>query len=156
MRLRRLILGRYGHLTDAEIAFPDTPDLHIVVGANEAGKSTALSAIGDALFRFPHRTPYDFLHSTRDLRIGVELQAADDRRAVFYRRKGRKDDLTDAADDPVPESAIAAFLGGATRERFDTVFGLNGAALRDGGRTILEGGGDAGSAIMGAYTGVHD
>lgn len=155
MRLRRLILGRYGHLSDTEITFPDSPDLHIVVGPNEAGKSTALSAIGDALFRFPHRTPFDFLHQTRDLRIGVAVQARDGRQGTFFRRKGRKDDLTDADDHPMPESAIAAFLGGATRERFDAVFGLNGATLRAGGRLILEGK-DAGSAIMSAYAGVHD
>ncbi|HVY15291.1 MAG TPA: AAA family ATPase [Rhodopila sp.] len=156
MRLRRLVLARYGHLADQEIAFPDAPGLHIVLGLNEAGKSTALSAIGDALFRFPHRTPYDFLHATRELRIGVELQARDGRRATFFRRKGRKDDLSDADDNPVAEAAIAAFLGGATRERFDGVFGLDGAALRAGGLAILEGKGDAGSAIMGAYTGMHD
>lgn len=156
MRLRRLLLTRYGHLADQDIVFADTPDLHIVLGANEAGKSTALSAIGDALFRFPHRTPYDFLHGTRDLRIGIEVQARDKRQALFTRRKGRKDDLSDADDNPVPESAIAAFLGGATRERFDTVFGLNGAALRAGGQSILAGQGDAGSAIMGAYTGMHN
>lgn len=156
MRLRRVILSRYGHLTDVEIAFPDHPDLHIVVGRNEAGKSTALSAIGDALFRFPHKTPFDFVHNTRDLRIGVELEARDGRRALFYRRKGRKDDLLDADDRSVPEAAIAAFLGGATRDRFDRVFGLNGAELRAGGKAILEGKGDAGSAIMSAYAGVHD
>jgi chromosome segregation protein len=156
MRLRRVILNRYGHLTDVEIAFPDQPNLHIVVGPNEAGKSTALSAIGDALFRFPHRTSFDFVHNTRDLRVGIELEARDGRRALFFRRKARKDDLLDADDKSVPEAAIAAFLGGATRERFDRVFGLNGAELRAGGKAILEGKGDAGSAILSAYAGVHD
>jgi uncharacterized protein YhaN len=156
MRLRRLILDRYGHLADIEISFLDKPDFHIIVGPNEAGKSTALSAIGDALFRFPHKTNYDFLHGTRGLRVGIDVQSRDGRQAVFFRRKGRKDDLYDNDDQPVSEAAIAAFLGGATRERFDTVFGLNGVELRGGGKAILEGKGDAGSAIMSAYAGVHD
>lgn len=155
MRLRRLILGRYGHLSDVEIAFPDSPNLHIVLGANEAGKSTALSAIGDCLFRFPHRTPYDFRHATRDLRIGVEVEAKDGRRATFFRRKGRKDDLVDEQDRPLPEAALAAFLSGATRERFDRVFGLNGTELRQGGTAILDGKGEVGEAILGAHTGLH-
>jgi len=31
-----------------------------VLGANEAGKTTALSAIGDLLYGFPLRTDYGF------------------------------------------------------------------------------------------------
>ena len=155
MRLTRLILGRYGHLSDVELTFPAEPGLHIVLGENEAGKSTALSAIGDCLFGFPHRTEFDFLHNTRDLRIGVSVQAADGREAIFFRRKGRKDDLLDGNDQPLPESALAAFLSGATRERFDRVFGLDGTELRRGGEAILKGEGDVGESIMQAHTGLH-
>lgn len=155
MRLTRLLLGRYGHLSDVELAFPAEPGLHIVLGANEAGKSTALSAIGDCLFGFPHRTPFAFLHATRDLRIGVTLQAADGRIGTFIRRKGRKEDLSDAADTALPQSAIAAFMAGASRERFDHLFGLNGAELRRGGDAILKGEGEVGEAIVQAHTGMH-
>lgn len=156
MRLRRLSLHRYGHLTDAEIIFPDAPDLHVVVGPNEAGKSTALAAIGDALFRFPSRTQADFLHAANKLSVGVEVQARDGRTASFIRRKGNKDTLCDDAGNLLPESAIAAFLGGATRDRFKNVFGLDGATLREGGKKILDGKGDAGDTIMSAYAGVHN
>ena len=75
MKLRRLMLSRYGHLSNVELAFPAGSGLHIVLGANEAGKSTALTAIGDCLFGFPFRTEYAFLHATRDLRIGAEIGA---------------------------------------------------------------------------------
>lgn len=156
MRLKRLVLARYGHLADVAIEFPAEPGLHVVLGPNEAGKSTALAAIGDALFRFPHRSPYDFRHGTRELRLEVELEGRDGRVGSFIRRKGRKDDLTDAAGVPAAETAIASFLGGATRERFETVFGLDGARLRDGGQAMLDGKGEAGSAIMSAYAGVVD
>jgi len=27
--------------------------------------------------RFPHKTSFDFVHNTRDLRIGIELEARD-------------------------------------------------------------------------------
>jgi AAA domain len=62
MRLHRLDLLRYGHLTDVMLALPDDARLHVVHSANEAGKSTALAAIADALCGFGHRTDYDFLH----------------------------------------------------------------------------------------------
>ena len=45
MRIRKLGLRRYGKFTDAVIDFGErsagAPDLHIVYGPNEAGKSTA-------------------------------------------------------------------------------------------------------------------
>ncbi|MBN8897786.1 MAG: AAA family ATPase, partial [Rhodospirillales bacterium] len=50
MRLRALALHRYGHLSDTVLSFPPEADLCVVLGANEAGKSTALEAIGDALY----------------------------------------------------------------------------------------------------------
>ncbi|MEA2769087.1 MAG: hypothetical protein QOD93_2049, partial [Acetobacteraceae bacterium] len=155
MRLTRLILGRYGHLNEVELVFPPGHGLHIVLGANEAGKSTALAAIGDCLFGFPHRTPFAFLHATRDLRIGATLLAADGRKNTFFRRKGRKEDLFDEQDRPLPQSAIAAFLSGATRERFDRIFGLDGIELRRGGNSILKGEGEVGEQIVSAHTGLH-
>ncbi len=51
MRIQRLDLLRYGRFTDKHLALPvSDSDIHIVFGPNEAGKSTALSAIEDLLF----------------------------------------------------------------------------------------------------------
>ena len=79
MKLTRLVLARYGHLADVTLNFPAERGLHVVLGANEAGKSTALAAIGDALFGFPHRTEFAFRHEARELRVGVGLRADDGR-----------------------------------------------------------------------------
>jgi chromosome segregation protein len=154
VRIDRLVLGRYGHLSDTALTFPADRGLHVVLGANEAGKSTALAAVGDALFGFTHRTDYAFLHDTKELRIALTLCARDGRAGTFVRLKRRKDDLLDAEDAPLPESALAAFLGGATRERFDRVFGLDAAELRQGGAAILEGKGEVGESILQAHTGM--
>ncbi|WP_237213862.1 AAA family ATPase, partial [Falsiroseomonas oryziterrae] len=148
MRLLALDLQRYGHLTDAALRFPEEAGLHVVLGANEAGKSTALSAIGDALFGFPHVTRFAFLHETTQLRIGFEVLARDGPRARFARLKRRKDALLDASDSPVPEAALQRFLGGAGRDLFEKGFGLNAAALRDGAKSLIEGGGAAGEGLL--------
>ncbi|MGG5819587.1 AAA family ATPase [Falsiroseomonas sp. HW251] len=148
MRLLALDLLRYGHLTDACLRFRDNAGLHVVLGANEAGKSTALSAIGDALFGFPHRSDFAFLHDGKELRIGFEVASRDGSRAGFVRRKGRHNTLLDAADQPRPESALQHFLGGATRDLFQKAFGLNAATLRDGAKSLIEGGGAAGEGLL--------
>ena len=154
MRITRLALDRYGHLSDLALAFPPEVGLHVVLGANEAGKSTALAAVADALFGFPHITPYAFLHATRDLRVGIGLRGEDGRERTFVRIKRNQNDLLDADGAPVAESALAGLLGGVSRERFGRVFGLDAAALRKGGDGHSEGRGDLGESILQAHTGL--
>jgi uncharacterized protein YhaN len=152
LKITSLLLARYGHVSDVELQFAPDVGLHIVLGANEAGKSTALAAIADALFGFPDRTPYAFLHDRKDLRVGIGLHAADGRGLTFFRRKGRQDTLRDAEGAPLPDSAIAAFLAGASRERFTEMFGMDGAELRRGGAAILEFKGEIGQSLVQAYS----
>ena len=148
MKLTRLDLLRYGHLSDVALEFPEDAALHVVHGANEAGKSTALAAIADALFGFGHRTDFDFLHGAPQLRVGFTLLARDGTRGKFVRRKGRRDTLRDAADAIVSEDALVRFLGGASRELFERSFGLGGARLRAGAQELLLSGGDAGESLL--------
>jgi len=60
MRLNRLDLTRYGRFTDLSLEFPAPepggPDLHVIHGANEAGKSTLLEGWLDLLFQIPARS----------------------------------------------------------------------------------------------------
>ena len=54
MRFRQLELVRYGGFRRPRVRFRRrSADLHLVVGPNEAGKSTMLQAIGDFLFGHP-------------------------------------------------------------------------------------------------------
>ena len=63
MRIHQLNLIRYGKFTDRPIELPlGEQDIHLIVGPNEAGKSTVRTAIGDWLFGIPARTPLAFLH----------------------------------------------------------------------------------------------
>lgn len=148
MRLLALDLLRYGHLSDVHIDLPAEAALTVVLGANEAGKSTALSAIGDALFGFPERSPFAFLHQGTSLRVGFAVQARDGRRGAFIRRKGRRDTLLDADGTPLPEDALRQLMGGADRKLFETAYGLDGNALRNGATSLLGSGGDAGESLL--------
>ena len=62
MRFDRLDLIKYGKFTDRSISFPVAEhDFHLIVGPNEAGKSTLRSAILDLLFGIETRSPYNFI-----------------------------------------------------------------------------------------------
>ncbi len=54
MRILKLELERYGHFTGKTLEFRPDANLHVVYGANEAGKTSALNAFADLLFGFPH------------------------------------------------------------------------------------------------------
>ncbi len=155
MRIGQLHLERYGHLTGDTLDFPPDRPLHIVLGANEAGKSTALAALADGLFGFEHRTTRDFLHPSDSLRIGFVLHDPAGPPQAFARRKGRKDTLLDGAGAALPEAALAPFLRGISRERFLSVFGLDATRLRSGGNALLREQGGAGAAILQAQTGLR-
>ena len=78
MRLRRLGLSRYGMFTDHTLNFGEqiggSPDLHIVYGPNETGKSTALAGFLDLLFAIEPRSRYSFLHGYAAMRIESDLE----------------------------------------------------------------------------------
>ena len=156
MRLRRLDLLRYGHFTGRSFELPvGAPDFHIVFGPNEAGKSTALSAIEDLLFGVPMHSPYNFLHDYSSMRIGAVLENGKKSLAVV-RRKGSKDTLLGASDLPFPggESALQPFLAGADRAFFERMFSLDHVRLEAGGKEILEAKDEIGQMLFSAGTGI--
>ena len=78
MRLARLDLIRFGHFTDRTLELPKGElDLHLIVGGNEAGKSTLRQAILNLLYGFPIRAEYDFKHALATLRLGARLEDGD-------------------------------------------------------------------------------
>ena len=156
MRIRRLDLLKYGHFTNAGFDLPGSqPDFHMVFGLNEAGKSTALSAIEDLLFGIPHNSPLNFVHDYASMRLGALIES-DARTLAVRRRKGNRDTLLTGDDAPMPagEAALAAFLGGADRRYFVRMFCLDHARLRQGGREILEAQDDVGQILYSAAAGI--
>src|SRR6516162_2769873 len=120
MRIQRFDLLRYGRFTDTHIELPASNyDFHFVLGPNEAGKSTAMSATEDLLFGIPNNSRYNFLHDYGAMRVGAILQNGGKSLEV-RRRKGHKDTLLTADELPVAgaDGALAAFLAGADKPFF--------------------------------------
>lgn len=157
MRLRRLDLTRYGKFTDYTIDFGEhgtgTPDLHIVYGLNEAGKSTALSAYLDLLFGIEERTRYAFLHQGRTMEIGGRLEFGGNAHEL-KRLKQRSNSLLDRQDNPVGEALLSAPLAGLSREAYRMMFSLDDETLEQGGNAILESKGDLGELLFSASAGL--
>ncbi len=156
MRLLDLQLIRFGHFADVTLDFESgARGFQLIFGHNEAGKTTALRAIAGFLFGIPERTPDDHRHKAAELRIGARLERASGERLHAVRRKGRKDTLLDAGGQPLEEAALQAFLGGVSRELFETMFGLSHEALVAGGEELLRGRGDVGESLFAAAAGLR-
>jgi len=154
VRFSRLLLERYGRFDGCELTFlAGSPDLHVIYGANEAGKTTSLAAVSDLLFGFQTRSPYNFLFDYALLRVGATLEDGD---AVLRcrRKKGTSATLLDDADGAIDEAPLAAMLKGQTRETFSLSFSLDQDALRAGGRAMVEARNDVGRALFAAGSGM--
>lgn len=157
MRLERLDLTRYGRFTDRSLTFAPpasgAPDLHIVYGPNEAGKSTLFSAWLDLLFGIPVRSRYDFLHPGPTLQIGAGLTHAG--AALDIKRLKRNSaSLVNRHDAAFPEMALQVVLGGLSRDGYSAMFSLDDETLEKGGDSILASRGDLGEMLFSASAGL--
>jgi len=159
MRLSRLDLTRYGIFTNHSIDFgervADTPDLHIVYGPNEAGKSTLFAAWLDLLYGIKMQNPYGFLHPYRTMRISGVLEFSDSVRE-FVRIKKPQNSLLDVNEQPIAESAILDGFGGIDREAYRTMFSLDDDTLEQGGESILKAKGELGQLLFSGSSGLAD
>lgn len=154
MRFARLMLERYGRFEDCELAFRSgSPDLHIIHGPNEAGKTTSLAAVSDLLFGFPPRSQYNFMFDYSMLRVGAALNDGAST-LVCRRKKGTAATLLDESDMPMDDAPLLAMLKGQTRETFTLSFSLDQEGLRAGGKAMVEARNDLGRALFAAGSGL--
>lgn len=152
MRLTRLDLTAYGPFTGGSLDL-SAPGMHVVVGPNEAGKSSALNAICDALYGIPARTTAAFLHQMPNLQLGFGLELADGTTRQFVRLKKQRDTLRSATNEVVPEAELQALLRDIDRDTFTTSFGLTHERLLQGSKDLAAGRGELGKALFGASSG---
>jgi chromosome segregation protein len=137
MRLKELNLLAYGKFTDCELQFPRSEhDFHVIIGPNEAGKSTVRRAIRELLFGMERQSPLGFLHPQSDLKLKAVLEAAIGK-LEFIRTKQQKS-LRSLADEPLPDGYLAAALGSLSEEAFIHLHCLDHTALVKGGRGIVD------------------
>ena len=157
MRLRRLGLSRYGMFTDHTINFGEringSPDLHIVYGPNETGKSTVLGGFLDLLFGIEPRSRYSFLHGYEAMRIESDLEISEHTHRLVRVRK-TKASLLDEHGQPIADGVIANALGGMDRDAYKAMFSLDDDTLEGGGDEILRSEGDLGQLLFATSAGL--
>lgn len=158
MRLRRLDLIRYGHFADTSLELPPgQPDMYVIYGPNEAGKSTARAALDDLLYGFSKTSAYAFLYEYGALRIGAALEGGTEP-LDFVRKKGRKNTILNCDGTPAPaiETALGRALANTDLEFFTRMFSLDQERLRKGATQLPGQGGDGDTGLLAAGTGITD
>ncbi|PYE35706.1 uncharacterized protein YhaN [Rhizobium sp. PP-F2F-G38] len=159
MRLSALDLVRYGKFTGKQLDFgtarPGKPDLHLVYGPNEAGKSTLFSAVLDLFFGIEGRSTYNFLHPYPAMRIGATVETGGRSQSLF-RVKRQQNTLIDVNDQPLPEGLLANAFGTVDRATYQLMFSLDDDSIEKGGESILRSEGELGSLLFSASSGLPD
>lgn len=155
MRLHRLDLIRFGKFTDQSLSFPSGEcDFHVIMGPNEAGKSTVRTAVHDLLYGIPVRTTHAFHHAMSELRLGAKLSHGD-AELEFHRTKGQRNTLRHPTDAAMSDESLLPFLGSTDKEFFTQMFGLNHERLVSGGSSILSSSNDLGQILFQSATGIQ-
>jgi uncharacterized protein YhaN len=155
MKIVELQLLAFGPFTELLIDLAaGEQGLHVVFGPNEAGKSSALRTLKALLYGIPNNTPDNFQHDNAKLRIGGRLRHSDGAELAFIRRKGYKNTLLDLGGKPIADSALDKFLGGVGEDLFSTMFGIDHPTLVQGGKEILQAGGEVGQSLFAAGLGI--
>ncbi len=147
MFIRSLVLQRYGIFTDRAVDFGDG-SLSLVIGPNEAGKSTALEALSDLLWGIPYTSGQTFLYGRQALALQAAVDLPDEERIDVLRRStGLSRVDTGAEVRPAWQTA------GDSRTRWRESFGLSHTQLREGGQLLCQGGGDLAELVFTARSG---
>jgi uncharacterized protein YhaN len=153
MRFDSLQIPAFGPFTQFELQFSNSKeDLHVIYGANEAGKSSLLRAIHNLLYGIPARSNDNFLHAYSKLLIGAKVSDGKDELS-FLRKKGNQSTLLDPNQNSIDEGKLKAFCGSVNDEFFTHMFGLSTDSLRDGAEKLLSGEGELGTLLFSASLG---
>ncbi len=155
MRIERLDLTRFGGFTDRSIDLSGD-GVHVIVGANEAGKTTAMAAIRQLLYGIPLQSPHDYLHSYQEMRVGACLLVDGGRYQEVVRLKRNVNPLRDGDDLPIDETAFARWCHDIDQSVFASIFSIGHDEIASGGAALLESDGDLGRAVFSVSRGTTD
>lgn len=156
MRIAQLQLVAFGPFRGLDLDF-SAPGLHMVLGRNEAGKSTTLRAIASLLYGIDTNTQDAHLHKPSELRVGGVLTGDDGTRLRVVRRKsvtkGGPNTLLGEDGGAIDEAALQRLLHGVSEETFRHAFGLDHEMLAAGAKALLAGRGDIAGSLFDASAG---
>ena len=157
MKFERIDLTAFGHFTQRTLEFgTEGGGFHLIYGANEAGKSTALRAIRGLLFGIEQQSGDVYLHASKDVRVGgVLFDELSGERLHVVRRKGRKNTLMRADGTALDEALLEPYLAGVDERLFNAMFGLDHESLRSGAQALLQGEGRLGESLFSAGSGLR-
>ena len=156
MRIRRLTLDRFGRFSGKAFEFGprrEGADFHVILGANEAGKTTTMEGFLRLLFGFDWSEKYAFLHDKKDLKVSgvLELNGTEQ---DFVRLPGKSGGLRDGKGTEVIETAISAHLGNLQQDAYRNLLCLDDDTIEKGGEEIANAEGDIGRILFSATAGV--
>lgn len=155
MRFVELNLIAYGKFTNHKLSFTKADhDFHIIVGPNEAGKSTVRRAISELLFGMQFQSPLGFKHPQSDLRVAGVVESASAQLA-FMRTKQHKS-LRSMSDEVLQESYLAPALGALRQGAFEELHCLDHARLLKGGQGIVDPKNSVSQILFQAASGLED
>lgn len=153
MRFARFNLVKFGMFTDTELDLL-AEGVNVIVGANEAGKTTTMAAMHQLLYGIPLRSSHSYIHSNSDLRIGAVLRDNDGDEFELYRIKRNIGSLRAADDAVVGEEVLATILGGVGADVYASLFSIGHEEIVSGGQALLKSEGELGRALFAAGTGL--
>jgi uncharacterized protein YhaN len=138
MRLLRVRVKRYGHFVDVPFDFGGE-GLQLVLGPNEAGKTTLLQFVWELLFGFAAKNDYDFGHGRLEGEATLRLASGD--LVDLRRRKGQKNTVSVRINGRETNHDAGSFntlLGNATANLFHSVFAFGLAELAAAEKSLAD------------------
>ena len=143
MRIERLEIERWGHFSDFALdLFPAGGGLCLLVGENEAGKTTLREALRALLFGIPESSPFSFRFAPATLALRGSLVLGDGQQVEVRRRRGRGNTLTGKfakSGLEFDEAELRARLRHPSEDLFINVFGFSQEELARGGEVLRQG-----------------
>ena len=157
MRFLELKLKPFGRFENESIRF--SADLHptgglfLIIGPNEAGKSTTLAAFERFLFGFPKKDNYNIL-KRKNLWVGADLQFNSGQLMGLWRKNSQVNSiLGENQIEERPQNLLENYLNPIDSKTYMKLFGLNQDKLREGGRKLVSGEGEFADILFGESLG---
>ena len=154
MRIDRLDLLSYGHLREQSLDLSQPASgLTVVVGPNEAGKSTTMRAIASLMFGIERGTPDHYGTGRESLRIGASVRDGVGPAIEIVRQGLARAPLISADGEQLDEAILAAMIGGVERALFRALFCIDHDELHEHSADLLDPDAEIGRLVFGASLG---